>query len=391
MDTKSFSTPDTDTRVFNFMAGVTGGIAKSPMKFAKGDDGVLHVTDMPVFRSGTFRDSWGDQTTWEPSHMQSMVDNFDMLASQEVLESVPVRDGHPAFLAGLTPGAGAVVGWHNGLRVEDLKARDGNTYNYLLASYDITEPDAVGKISRGTWRNRSAEVGGYRTNKEAEHWPVYMGVAYVDLPAVEHLNNHSKAFAKNSPNKFYFMSGEGAQVVDAKPTEVAPVAPVATPPTVPAAPAAAQVHAAPAPTFKLFGRETSDVAEVQKHIATLEQFQSDTRDAARVDFVNGLATTNKILAAQIDGTLAFAKSLTDEQYNSWVGTWGAAPVVAGVGSAPQGQAPTTDPQGAPAADAKSERIATLEGTVAMHSRMGKSADELAKLPSYVELQKLKAS
>ncbi len=391
MNTKHFSIADPDTRVYNFMAGGAGiPASESPMKFAKSETGVLSITDMPVFRSGTFRDSWGDQMTWEAEHMQQMVDNFDLLSSRNLVDSVPVRDGHPAMFSGLAPGAGEVVGWHTGLRIKELTARDGITYTYLLADYEITEPHAIGKVERRTWRNRSSEIGRYVTNQEAEYWPVYLGFAYVDLPAVEHLNGHSKAFSKESNNRLFFMSGEGAPVGDKDTTPATPAAPAA--PAVPAAPAAPATpvaqHSAPAVSVKLFGRDVTDLGEIQRHIDTLEQFQADTRKQARVDFVNGLATANKILAGQVEATAAFAQTLTDEQYSAWCGTWSAAGTVPGLGEV-HGQSATTE---APAAaDAKASRIKTLEDTVAMHSRNGMPKERLEKLASYVELQQLKAS
>src|ERR1044071_1004134 len=51
-----------------------------------------------VFRSGTFRDSMGDLTTWEDLHVKQMVDNYDYLTSKNIIMSVPARDGHKSWL-----------------------------------------------------------------------------------------------------------------------------------------------------------------------------------------------------------------------------------------------------------------------------------------------------
>ncbi len=392
MNTKHFSIADPETRVYNFMAGGAGiPASESPMKFAKSETGTLTITDMPVFRSGTFRDSWGDQMTWESEHMQQMVDNFDLLSSRNLVESVPVRDGHPAMFSGLAPGAGEVVGWHTGLRVKELTAKDGSTYSFLLADYEITEPHAIGKVERRTWRNRSSEIGRYVTNAEAEYWPVYLGFAYVDLPAVEHLNGHSKAFSKESNNRLFFMSGEGAPVGDENKTPATPATPAApAEPTAPAAPATQVAnHAAPSISLKLFGRDVADLGEIQRHIDSLEQFQTDTRKQARADFVSGLAVANKITAAQVEATADFAQSLSADQYTAWVATWSNAGTVPGLGSAPQGAPASTENPATE--DVKAKRIATLETTVAMHTKNGMPKEKLEKLASYIELQQLKAS
>jgi len=396
---KRFSAPSSELRAYNFMAGATAGLAESPAHFEKKkEDGesILRIFDMPVFRSGTFRDSWGEQTTWEPEHMKAMVDNYSALASRQILESAPVRDGHPAIFSGLTPGAGAVVGWHTEIKTKELKAKDGVTYTYVLADYEVTEPDAVGKIDRKTWRNRSAEIGTYRTNNEAEYWPAYMGFAYVDLPAVELLNGHNNAFSKESPNRFFISS-----VAIPKATEPVEGAPVGdenktgdqTPATQPAAPAAqapTQVHAAPAPSFVVFGKSTTDIGAVQAHINTLELFQRESREKARKDFVSSLATSNKILAKDVDAQTAFALSLSDEQYGKWTEMYSAAPSVPGIGSEPQGQSPTTpEPTGTP--DPKATRIAELQGTLRMHSAAGASKEDIEKMASYQELQSLLAA
>ena len=144
------------------------------------DSGGKTILSVPVFRAGTFKDSMGDQHTWTIEHLSQMVFNFNMLRERGTLPNVPVRDQHKSFFGS----GGSVVGFVEGLRVEGQDEK-GNAL--LVADLEITEPDAFGKIERGTWRSRSSEIGFYEDNDEAMYWPVFMGLAWVDLPAVEGL------------------------------------------------------------------------------------------------------------------------------------------------------------------------------------------------------------
>ena len=65
-----------------------------------GEQQVLRVEGMPVFRSGTFRDSMGFQNTWESMHMREMVLHYNHLKDSGIFADVPVRAGHPAFFGG---------------------------------------------------------------------------------------------------------------------------------------------------------------------------------------------------------------------------------------------------------------------------------------------------
>ena len=151
---------------------------------------VLTLRGVPVFRSGTFRDSMGFQHTWDELHIKQMVDNYSSLSQRGIVPDVPVRRGHGALFGDPIDG---VIGYHVGLRSEQRASKvDGKVYEYLLADYDILDPSAITKIKSGLWRNLSSEIGTYVTNDEAEYFPVYMGVAYVDFPAVEGLREHSR-------------------------------------------------------------------------------------------------------------------------------------------------------------------------------------------------------
>lgn len=403
-----------EQRVYSFAQGVAADLRdQSLVKFAKknGEPDILLVTGVPVFRAGTFRDSWGEQSTWSEEDLQMMVDNYTKLRDDFLFEDVPVRDGHPSFLMGLTPGAGEVVGHHNDLRMEKLESRDGNTYPYLVADFEISEPHAAGKIQRRTWRNRSSEIGAYRTNAEVEYAPVYMGVAYVDIPAVEGLNvNGHRKFSRESGNRFFTMAGRDFSVSDSDknppgtgtpPTQPSPTTPPAptpttpptTPPTSPPAPGVPAPgvtppvqHAAPSQytEFRVNGQPTTDFAAVQRHITALEGFQKETIEQGRKDFVAKLASDNKILAAAIPSTEVFALGLQPEQFTAWKATWDVAP--GNPALAKHGQ----QSGGTPGMNSRDDRIEVLKEQVAQHSRTGMSQENLQKLGSYKELQTLLA-
>lgn len=301
-----------------------GGFGVEPVHYKK-DSGVYVVEREAVFRSGSFRDSWGDLMTWEDLHIKQMVENFDYLRSKGVFAEVPVRDGHPGFLIHGIEGNGRVVGWHTGVTAEKVKSKiDGVEYDYLFASYEITEPDAVEKYKRGTWRNRSSEIMRYVTNDEAEFFPVYGGFAFVDIPAVEGLNfgRDSGAAPDGSGRVRYFvMSDKEINVTSPAPGNPAqPSQPAQPAPTQPApAPTAAPTQPAAPHMFTINGQATSDYAAVQRHIATLEGAAAEARNTARADFVNGLVQANIILGGEqnVASMTAFAQSLSDEQFEQW--------------------------------------------------------------------------
>lgn len=171
------------------------GALSNVKKYRQGGSGNLILEGVAVFRSGTFRDSMGFQHQWEPEHMTQMVDNFSILASRGIITSVPIRSDHVGFLDSSLK---SVVGYHTGIRTEErVNTVSGEACTYLLADMEIIDPDAIQRIESGLWRNLSSEIGTYLTNAEAEYWPVYMGVAFVDFPAVEGLAN---SFSKRAPN-----------------------------------------------------------------------------------------------------------------------------------------------------------------------------------------------
>ncbi len=383
---------------------------------------VLQIRNMPVFRSGTFRDGYGIQHTWDDIHMDHMVQNFDLLRSRSLLEHLPVRKGHSGFLTTPAQATDEIIGYHEALRTARMtNPADGKEYNYLFADYDIIDPDAIDKIDRGQWRNMSAEVGSWFTNDEAEYWPVYSGVAYCDFSAVEGLKNYSSANGVGTT--FSIMSETEQNVADgpngSTGTQVPPAPPgVPTPPvppqnngtsTPPAGTTETQQHSAPQQqqlfVFTVGGKQVSDFAAVQAHIQTLEQQTSQFQQMERERhegmvkaFVKSLAgepdkgIPGKILATQIDATEKFALSLNDEQFTAWKGQWeavGANPVLAGgqQGGGSMYQAGQQTPAagvGSTGTPAPTD-LDTAKEIVANFQRTGMKPDEIKNTPSYKKL------
>ena len=360
--------------------------------YKKNDSGqqVLLVQDVAVFRSGTFADSMGMVNTWEGIHLDQLVAHFDMLRSRNIFPDVPVRDGHPGFFLSGTEGNGKVVGYHTGLRTEERTSlHDGNQYTYLIAEYEIIDPEAQEKIHSGLWRSLSSEVGRYVTNDGAEFWPVYWGVAYVDIPAVEGL----KGFSNGTRYIIEEESVSNAKTVN-KPELPAPPT---DPPTGDELPTGGTgvVHSGERPpfVFSIGGNETSNFAAVQSYVTALEseveglrQFRTETVEAGRNSFVESLASSGRLLASQLPDTKQFAQTLSDEQFAAWKATMEAAPanpILANYDSS-GGSEPT--PAGAVGVAA--ERAATLRGIIKQHQRAGLSADKIKATNSYKELATL---
>lgn len=372
------------------------------IQWTQNANGSLTLHGLPVFREGTFKDSMGMQATWEGVHLEQMVFHYGMLRDNGILPNVPVRDGHRSFLSS----GGTVIGWHTGLRHEG---------GQLLADFEITEPEAVGKIKRGTYRARSSEIGMYETNDEATFWPVYMGFAFVDIPAVEGLYNKQEGDEKfivlmesekessvaDDKTKNHSGGDAGGSGTGSTPTPAPAPAPAPTPAPAPApapspapapAPAPQADHAAPTPgafSFTVNGQPTTDFGAVQRHITALETAADEARDQGRKDFVTALATANKITQPQVASLTKVALGLDDDGFAEFRAAYDAAPdhptlaVHAGPGTETPGS------QGA-TGDAADE-ITVLRETVAQHRRAGTPEAQLEKMPSFIRLKALEAA
>ena len=399
---------------------------------------VLVLEGVPVFRSGTFRDSMGFQHTWDGIHIQQMKSHYDILTGRKIVESFPVRKGHGGFLSEPMDG---LIGWHTGVEVEKrTNPADGVEYDYLLADYEILDSDAIAKIESGLWRNLSAEIMSYVTNDEMEFWPVYGGVAYVDFSAVEGLREFKKysnsvslmfeneeeapdVGTDNSTGQPDSTSGGQQQGTTPPPASTPPAdqgtttpPPASTPPadtgtTVETGTDADETDSTDESDhtkggtlfcFTLFGQPTLGVPiaglsgpqlqafqSAQAHIDRLEQYRKGQLEGARTAFVKGLATDGKILATDVQSMTEVALSMDDAAFSKWSAVYASAPKQPLFQQ--HGQTPTN--QGAPqqtADQVRTDRIGVLREIVSDHRRSGFSQEKLEATSTWKELQSLEA-
>lgn len=446
---KQTLTPEARRNVVLFGGASFGIGADGVKKYKKQKDGktVLVLENVPVFRSGTFRDSMGYQHAWDDIHMTQMVNHWNLLRDQKIVESVPVKKGHGSLFGDPMD---SLIGWHSNVKTEKrTNPIDGKEYTYLLADYEILDSDAIDKVESGLWRNLSSEISSYVTNDEMEFWPVYSGVAYVDFSAVEGLREFSK---NNKSNMFSLMfeneseapavgdqnnngpaqqgtSGTGA----GQPQQTQP--PVTQQPPADNQPPADQQVQPPADEsqtagteqtqgeqtdhskggtlfcFKLNGTPTVGVPiaglsgtqlqafmSAQAHIDSLEQYRTEQIKVSREDFVKGLAAGQNpaILASTIPSLTEAALEMSDSAFAKWSAAMKAS---APPSNTAQGQlfqqhgAPSGDtpqPQAQVEADNLQEQIDIQEAIIADHRRSGFSQERLEKLGSYQKLQQLRA-
>lgn len=347
-------------------------------KIVRNSDGSGAITKFPVFKAGTFRDSWGEQMTWTPDHLRQMVDNFTLLKSQNIFPNVPVRSDHSLSVD-------KVIGYLDGL------STDGNL---LFADYTVTEPPALDKIARGTYRSRSLEVGMYETNDGALYFPVVYGFAFVDIPAVEGLHS------KNEEVRFFSLTTPKPKESDvtaladdrgaSRPDADATANVVTTTTTAPAALFSGTTNtltiapSTPVAKFRVNGAEVTDVAEVQRHIDALEAFAKETREGNRKAFVSALVDQKKIAATQADALSELVVEMDEAQFGKFKAAYEAAPVLSIL--AEHGSTQSTQP-----ATSETSEIEILRETVAQHRRAGLTDDDIKKTASYKKLAALTAN
>lgn len=347
-------------------------------------DGTSVVRGMPIFRAGTFRDSWGELHTWEPEHLVQMVDHFTLLRARNIFPNVPVRADHSISVR-------SVMGY-----IEDLTV---DAENKLLADVHFTEPEEADKVARGTYRSVSSEVGMYETNDQTSYWPVLFGFAYVDMPAVEGLHNQSDQkiafFAKENQVPTGQNSTVGASppaATNDPPTPTPPPDPP-TQPSNPPTPASPPSTPDPAPTppptgastFRVNGATTSDFGAVQRHIDALEGVVRQNRDDARKTFVSSLATANKILAPQVAPMQEMVAGMTDEQYKQFESAYATTtplPILQEHGGG------NPNPDGDP--NAADDEKAVCEEQIAIFRRQHRTDEQIQNSKAYKRLQELKS-
>jgi hypothetical protein len=436
-------TPEARRNVVLFSGANFGFNAPGVKKFKKKveDKTVLVLQKVPVFRSGSFRDSMGFQHTWDDIHIQQMVNHWNLLRDRKILESVPVRKGHGGFLSDPMD---SLIGWHTDLSAEKRKNPiDDKEYTYLDADFEILDTDAQNAIDSGLWRNLSSEISSYVTNDEMEFWPVYSGVAYVDFPAVEGLREFSKT---NSMFSLMFENDKEAPDVSESannngPANQSGTGGQATPPpangpagtTPPPAENGGEQTPPPAEqtdenngtttetgeqdhtkggklfAFKLNGQfgvgipiaglsatQYQAFMGAQAHIDALEQYRKEQIQANREEFVKGLAEGQNptILASQIPSLTEAALEMSDSAFAKWSAVFKASSPSSNT-TPPQQlfqqhgqtQGGTNQPQQA-AADELQDQIDIQEAIVADHRRSGRTQEQLEKMGSYQKLQEL---
>jgi hypothetical protein len=335
--------------------------------------------------------------TWTDADLTEMVDNFTNLRQRGILPNVPVRVDHSYSMRD-------VIGWF--LSIYTDPAEPG----FLFADIEFTEPDAKQQYERRTLRNRSIEIGAYETNEGEKFKNVVIGLAFVDLPAVEGLFR-----SPNAPTSAHSASGDQSPSTGSAPTNQGdPVTtnkepnpgtaaqqtlptnppPAGSPPAVnsptPVSGAGdgnqfTRQPAHPLHTFRVGGVEVQDFARVQAHIDALETFQSETINHTRTSFVESLAAgpAPRITNPMKESFSALVLTMTPAQFDAFRAGWEAAPPVPMTG-----QIPTGDPAATPAPGAAPTEVETFRAIVKQHRLSGMSEEQVATKDSYKRLMAL---
>lgn len=407
-------------------AGVATEMFGSNVQHRVADNGNNVLDNLRIFKVGTFTDMFGFERTWDDLHLAQMVQHFHLLRDGGYLPDVPIRADHSFSVRD-------VVGYFDDIYL------DPDDSQFLSATVEFTEPDAWDKWDRGTWRSRSIEIGMYETNDGRAFWPVVMGLAFVDIPAVEGLHARPK-----SPGHFFHFvtDNEESQVtvpnIETNPQEWTQAVAYAaweqaanyaqacenweravnyaaaldaeaaaqrgdgqtgttTTTTGPITAASitgqpANHGAAPQPpqmmSFRVNGQPTSDFASVQAHIDTLEGYRAEATQQGRRDFVQDLAERNIIPVTQVEGLQAHAMTLNDEQFATFRAMYAnapAAPGFASFGNQETAQTPPVNGGVGPSSDAPLGEIETAKEIVAQHRRAGLSEEKVQQTSSYKKL------
>lgn len=381
----------------------------------KTSKGTHLLRGLRVFKKGTFKDSLGIERTWEDYHLDLMVANYKLLRDSNVLPNVPVRVDHSFSVQNV------------GGYFHDLYREPGDD-TFLDGDVEITEPDVFDKWERGTFRSRSLEVGMYETNDGATYWPVVLGLAFVDLPAVEGLHSRqtgsyyfSQALQdddKEKPTMFTFngqsfadqaaceaairyaawvQAAEYAQSLEDQAAAInyataleqhnanAKALGIEGLTIVNAQPSGQ--HGAPhTHTFRVNGEMTTDPTVAQRHIDTMEQFRAETTKSNRERFIDELAKANKIGANQLDQFKSHVVTLNDEQYAQFKTMYEAAPAHSLL--APHGN--TGGDNNLPPGDKLREDFEVARDTVEQLKRSGMTDDQVQKTSAFKKFTSLEA-
>jgi hypothetical protein len=350
------------------------------------------VRDMKVFRVGTFTDMFGRTRDWTADDLDLAVENFRLLRDRNIVPNVPVKADHSMSVKD-------IGGYFLDVR------REGK---YLVADVEFTDEAMYEKYRKKTFRNRSLEIGQYVTNDGEAYNPVVLGLAFVDLPAVEglyHLSTGDTMTTNTDPNPTTEESTTEEPTTEAtateepttEETEEQPPAAEATeqpaePPAQETAPEPELVGAHGRPfAFRVNGAAVHDYAAVQAHIDTLETSLNEAVTSSRVEFIDKLAHNRAITGPQAEQFRKLVPEMNADQFAMFkagfeVGTDGGEtpPNLFGRHDLGDGGG-----DGAPT-DARAHRVTVLRETVANHKRLGKSEEQIQQLQSWKELQALEA-
>ena len=395
------------------------------------DRGSKIVRGVRAFKTGSFKDSMGTRNTWTSAHLDQMVYHFKMLRDEGILPDIPLRTDHSSR-------TDSVIGY-----LVDVY-RDPVDPAFLAVDVEFTEPDAFSKYERGTYRSRSVEIGKYETNDGAEYYPVVLGLAFVDIPAVEGLHsklsptsyfshvvydqeegtvdindpkwpeavayaawlqaaNHAQAEADWTRAVEYAAWSQAAHYAQVEADAAAALAAAGQ-----QEPAGAGQHRAPAPpapaqyAFRVNGQVgITDPIAVQAHIDSLEGFRTEQTQQSRRDFVSSLVTDKKIAVTQQGTLTALALSMEQAQFEAFVESYKDAPALAifanpaeavgngGMQHPAQQFGTLPGGPGQPSPEGRQyTRAETLRDQLSMHKMAGMSEDKIKALASYKEYETL---
>jgi hypothetical protein len=322
------------------------------------------VKGLRIFKTAKgLKDSKGRAKDWSREDLEQMVANFHLLREKNILPNVPVRENHSRDVK-------QIGGYFSNISVSTTPDLTGNFF--LEADLDFTEPDMQAKYERGTYRNRSIEIGAYETNEGEIYFPVVLGLAFCDIPAVEGLYEAalSSYSADNKPEIMVYAPDNGADAsgntATSAPKTAATFDRVITElnsvltglgenpdaqnavqkviQAVEALKGATAQTATPAPTnasgdempetfkFTLDGSDIeiagddqtrrvietlySKTTEQATQIAEFIENQRQAAEKARVAAVDSWLHDKKITPAEVDAQKAYVKTLTDEQFTA---------------------------------------------------------------------------
>lgn len=327
------------------------------------------ATGLRVFRAATFKDSRGRQKTWSAADLVTMASNFKTLLDRNIFTKVPVRVDHEGS-------AKSVVGW-----LKNVHAAG----EWLMADVEFTEPDALAKFTRGTYGPRSLEVGTYETNGETPErfYPTVMGLAFVDIPAVEGLHGKQTDTSVFSIVEEPMPELHVFKVAGADQSDYAKVQAYI-------ADLEAKVAAKPAEfIFKLNGADDiNDFAKVQAHVVALEKQVDEHVLGDRRSFVKALVTEGKMAAPQAESMTKLVEGMSPDQFTQFQAGYANAPALSLFQRHTDG---ITNPNG-DADSTKAADLKTAEAQVDMLRRSGRFDNgALEKTEAFRKLTALKTA